>query len=215
MAPNDIDIDLALRKIEQQEVEITQLKHELRLMTLRRKVTPHFLFNSLSVATSLTLQSPKTAIQFLRLLANCYRYLLKYGDELHVPVEQEVKFMEQYFELMSIRHVNSIRLHISDDIRKLKGHPLPPLALQGLLENAIKHNVHTEDSPLDINMYTTRDEINEKWLCLTNARRPLISNDVSSQFGLKYINETFSLLFDRQLITEDNGETFTAKLPLI
>lgn len=215
MTSSDIDINKALRKIEQQEAEINQLKRELHLMTLRRKVTPHFLFNSLSVATSLVLQSPKTAIQFLRLLANSYRYLLKHGDELHVPVERELVFMEQYYELMSLRHVNSIRLTISADAKRLRNHPLPPLALQGLLENAIKHNVHTEDSPLDIDMYTECDDNGEKWLCISNKRRPLISDEGSSQFGLRYINETLSLLFNRQLVTEDNGETFTAKLPMI
>lgn len=102
-------------------------------MKLRRQVTPHFLFNCLSVASSLVLTRPKTAVKFLRGVAEMYRYLLRFGDEYTVPVEQEIAMMKQYFSLMSLRHVGCLRLHVSSDAKRLKGYPLPPLCLQGLI----------------------------------------------------------------------------------
>lgn len=190
--------------------EVRAMKRELRLVSLRRQVTPHFLFNSISVAMSLVLQSPKTAVTFLRHLARMYRYLLSYGNEYHVPVEQELEMMQQFYELMSIRHVDCIHLTIAPEVRKLKKHPLPPLAMQGLLENAIKHNSHTKEQPLDVHLF-----VEEGCLCMRNRIVPLVTKADSTKIGLAYMNETMQLLFDRSIVIINDGETFTVQIPLI
>lgn len=191
--------------------EIEDLRRDLRLMRLRRQVTPHFLFNSLSVAVSLIMASPVTAVKFLRLVAEMYRYLLRFGDEYTVPVEQEMLMMRQYFELMSLRHVDCLRLSVSREARWLKGHPLPPLALQGLVENAIKHNAHTTARPLTVRVAT-----DGTWLMVSNNLQPLVSAEKeSSHFGLAYMNETMELLFGRGIEVENDGKSFTVRLPLI
>lgn len=191
--------------------EIEDLRRDLRLMRLRRQVTPHFLFNSLSVAVSLIMASPGTAVKFLRLVAEMYRYLLRFGDEYTVPVEQEMLMMRQYFELMSLRHVDCLRLSVSREARRLRGHPLPPLALQGLVENAIKHNAHTTARPLTVRVAT-----DGTWLMVSNNLQPLVSAEKeSSHFGLAYMNETMELLFGRGIEVENDGKSFTVRLPLI
>lgn len=191
--------------------EIEDLRRDLRLMRLRRQVTPHFLFNSLSVAVSLIMASPGTAVKFLRLVAEMYRYLLRFGDEYTVPVEQEMLMMRQYFELMSLRHVDCLRLSVSREARRLKGHPMPPLALQGLVENAIKHNAHTTARPLTVRVAT-----DGTWLMVSNNLQPLVSAEKeSSRFGLAYMNETMELLFGRGIEVENDGKSFTVRLPLI
>lgn len=140
---------------QQLRTRVAELERELRLVGLRRQVTPHFLFNSISVAISLVMTSPKTGIRFLRRVASMYRYLLSYGDRDTAPVEEELRLAEQYFELMSLRHVGCLHLTVTPAVRALRGYPLPPLSLQGLIENAIKHNVHTEDEPLAITISTS------------------------------------------------------------
>ena len=187
-----------------------ELIRELKLISLRRQVTPHFLFNSLSVAMSLVMQSPKLAVKFLRLLSLMYRYLLMHGNEYNVPIEQEIKMMMQYHELMSLRHVDSIHLNISDEVLNLKGHPLPPLALQGLVENAIKHNSHTRENPLIITL-----SVQDASLSISNNIAPLISKVESTNMGLAYMNETMQLLFNRNITIINDGATFQVRIPLV
>lgn len=191
-------------------VEVRSMQRELRLVQLRRKVTPHFLFNSLSVAMSLVMQSPKKAVLFLRHLARMYRYLLSYGNEYHVPIEREIEMMQQYYELMSLRHVDCISLEVSNDVKKLKGYPLPPLCLQGLLENAIKHNTHTKEQPLKV--FITKQYNN---LCISNNIVPLVTETPSTKMGLAYMNETMQLLFNRGIEIVNDGKSFIVKIPLI
>lgn len=191
-------------------VEVRSLQRELRLVQLRRKVTPHFLFNSLSVAMSLVMQSPKKAVLFLRHLARMYRYLLSYGNEYHVPIEREIEMMQQYYELMSLRHVDCISLEVSNDVKKLKGYPLPPLCLQGLLENAIKHNTHTNEQPLKV--FITKQY---NYLCVSNNIVPLVTETPSTKMGLAYMNETMQLLFNRGIEIVNDGKSFIVKIPLI
>ena len=197
-------------RIAELEEQLRQAQREVRLTKLRRQVTPHFLFNSISVAVSLIMQSPKTAVKFLRHVAQMYRYLLMYGNEYSVPIKQELEMVQQYYDLMSLRHVGTIQLHISPEVKRLRKHPLPPLALQGLLENAIKHNAHTPDNPLVVKI-----EKQDGYLLISNRIVPLASPNESTHMGLAYINETMQLLFGREIIIKNDGETFTVKLPLI
>lgn len=194
-----------------QSEEIEALRRELRLMKLRRQVTPHFLFNCLSVAVSLVLTRPKTAVKFLHGVAEMYRYLLRFGDEYTVPVEQEVAMMRQYFGLMSLRHVGCLRLHVSPRVRQLRSYPLPPLCLQGLVENAIKHNAHTPERPLTITVDTDGD-----WLTVSNNLQPLVSSAAAStHLGLTYMDETMRLLFGKGIEVDAGSGRFTVRLPLV
>lgn len=190
--------------------EVKSMQRELQLIKLRRQVTPHFLFNSLSVAMSLVMQSPKRGVLFLRHLARMYRYLLSYGNEYHVPIEQELDMMQQYYELMSMRHVDCISLEISADVRRLKGNPLPPLCLQGLLENAIKHNTHTKQQPLKVTIFQHNGYLN-----VSNNIVPLVTETLTTKMGLAYMNETMLLLFNKPIKVINDGKYFTVRIPLI
>lgn len=193
------------------ETEVEKLRRELKLMKLRRQVTPHFLFNCLSVAASLVMTRPKIAVKFLRGVAEIYRYLLRFGDEYTVPVEQEMAMMKQYFSLMSLRHVGCLRLHVSSAAKRLKGHPLPPLCLQGLVENAIKHNAHTTALPLTITV-----DVEDGKLTVTNPLQPLLSQEaVSTHIGLAYMDETMRLLFNVGIEVTKTDTTFRVAVPLV
>ena len=200
----------AIARIKELEQENESLRKEVQLTKLRRKVTPHFLFNSLSVAMGLVMQDRKTAVAFLRDLAKMYRYLLSYGNEYAVPIEQEVEMMEQYFGLMSLRHVDSIRLNITPEVRKAKGYGIPPLSLQGLLENAIRHNAHSKKQPLNVTL-----DVRDGYLIMQNNIMPLVAVGESTKMGLAYITESVRLLYDREIKIENDGNTFTVMIPLV
>ena len=205
-----MELEQAIARIKELEQENESLKKEVQLTKLRRKVTPHFLFNSLSVAMGLVMQDRKTAVAFLRDLAKMYRYLLSYGNEYAVPIEQEVEMMEQYFELMSLRHVDSIRLNITPEVRKAKGYGIPPLSLQGLLENAIRHNAHSKKQPLNITL-----DIRDGYLVMQNNIMPLVAVGESTKMGLANITESVRLLYNQDIKIENDGNTFTVMIPLV
>lgn len=200
----------AIARIKELEQENESLRKEVQLTKLRRKVTPHFLFNSLSVAMGLVMQDRKTAVAFLRDLAKMYRYLLSYGNEYAVPIEQEVEMMEQYYGLMSLRHVDSIRLDITPEVRKAKGYGIPPLSLQGLLENAIRHNAHSKKQPLDVTL-----DVRDGYLIMQNNIMPLVAVGESTKMGLAYITESVRLLYNQEIKIENDGNTFTVMIPLV
>ncbi len=200
----------AIARIKELEQENENLKKEVQLTKLRRKVTPHFLFNSLSVAMGLVMQDRKTAVAFLRDLAKMYRYLLSYGNEYAVPIEQEVEMMEQYYGLMRLRHVDSIRLNITPEVRKAKGYGIPPLSLQGLLENAIRHNAHSKKQPLDVTL-----DVRDGYLIMQNNIMPLVAVGESTKMGLAYITESVRLLYNQDIKVENDGNTFTVMIPLV
>lgn len=200
----------AIARIKELEQENENLKKEVQLTKLRRKVTPHFLFNSLSVAMGLVMQDRKTAVAFLRDLAKMYRYLLSYGNEYAVPIEQEVEMMEQYYGLMRLRHVDSIRLNITPEVRKAKGYGIPPLSLQGLLENAIRHNAHSKKQPLDVTL-----DVRDGYLIMQNNIMPLVAVGESTKMGLAYITESVRLLYNQEIKIENDGNTFTVMIPLV
>jgi LytS/YehU family sensor histidine kinase len=205
-----MELEQAIARINELEQENENLKKEVQVTKLRRRVTPHFLFNSLSVAMGLVMQDRKTAVAFLRDLVKMYRYLLSYGNEYAVPIEQEVEMMEQYFGLMSLRHVDSIRLNITPEVRKTKGYGIPPLSLQGLLENAIRHNAHSKKQPLNVTL-----DVRDGYLIMQNNIMPLVAVGESTKMGLAYITESVRLLYDREIKIENNGETFTVMIPLV
>lgn len=179
-------------------------------MKLRRQPTPHFLFNSLAVAASLIMQSPATAVKFLGHLSRIYRYLLEYGAGYWVPVEKEMDLMRQYYALMCYRYVDCLRLEVSPRAARLRANPLPPLCLQGLMENAIKHNVHTEDRPLRITV-----DSDGKFIWVSNQVAPTGTEENTTHRGLAYMDESMRILFGRGIEVDDAGGTFTVRIPLI
>lgn len=195
---------------ERLKIENESMKKEIELTKLRRQVTPHFLFNCISVASALVMQSPRDAVKFLKSFAQMYRYLLQYGNDFHVPIEQEISMMREYFGLMTMRHIDCLKLEISAKAKRLRHHPIPPLALQGLVENAIKHNSHTPEHPLTINIDTDGE-----YLVVTNKIVPLLSDTKSTHHGLNYINQSMLLLFNKSIDVTNDGDCFTVKIPLL
>lgn len=195
---------------ERLKIENESMKKEIELTKLRRQVTPHFLFNCISVASALVMQSPRDAVKFLKSFAQMYRYLLQYGNDFYVPIEQEISMMREYFGLMTMRHIDCLKLEISAKAKRLRHHPIPPLALQGLVENAIKHNSHTPESPLTINIDTDGEN-----LIVSNRIVPLLSDTKSTHHGLNYINQSMLLLFNKSIDVTNDGDCFIVKIPLL
>lgn len=175
---------------------------------LKHQVEPHFLFNSLSVLTSLVHKDADLAAQYIAQLSKIYRYVLEVRDETVVPLAQELDFLNAYIFLMTVRHNDSInfKIELSDDTRKYTF--VPKSSLQMLAENAVKHNRFSKESPLLVHVSEDREFLK----VMNNLnRRELIEG--SSGIGLENIRKRYEMISDKQVELEETAFTFCVKLP--
>jgi sensor histidine kinase YesM len=193
--------------------EADQLKKEnlqSQLEGLKGQVNPHFLFNSLNSLSSLISDDPDKAEKFLDEMSKVYRYLLRTNEDGLTTLESELQFISSYFHLLKTRYGDGLELQTIIDER-FCGHQLPPLTLQMLVENAVKHNMILKDSPLKILIITT------------NSGRLVVSNNLqrkdrmvsSNKVGLTNIVNKYRLMKQEEISVRDDGKEFAVVVPLI
>lgn len=192
-------------------VEAERLKKEhlaARYETLKNQINPHFLFNSLNVLASLVHKDADQAEQFIRQLSTVYRYILESRDKELVPLEEELDILRAYLYLTDIRFGQSLRV----DIREMApaNKQIPPLTLQMLVENALKHNEVSKANPLKIDIFPENG-----YLVVRNNLQPKNTLPESTGLGLANIQARYLMLCGKEVvITGDNG-FFTVKTPII
>ena len=181
---------------------------ELQLKALKSQLSPHFLFNSLNTISSLVFKDEKRAENFIRRLANMYNYTLKSYNTKLISLKEELDFLTSYQYLLQTRFENKIHcnISISEDLLETK---IPPLTLQMLVENAVKHNQLRAENPLEIKI--TSDE---KYIAIQNNLTQKPNKVTSFNIGLKNINTRYLLLHKEGIIIT-NGQNFTVKIPVI
>jgi len=196
---------LSLIELEKYKTESSQAQ----LQNLKNQINPHFLFNNMSVLSSLVYQNQDKAVDFINQLSKVYRYLLDNKDCELVTLEDELKFIRSYTYLLQIRFEESIHFHIDID-KETERKLLPPMALQILIENAIKHNEISSEFPLTISI-KTQDDV----LIIENNLRLRSQPEPSLKTGLKNIKDRYSFFTDLPIEIIDNTKTFIVKIPLL
>lgn len=231
----------SLTKWRENMLEKEQLKKvnlQSQYESLKNQVNPHFLFNTLNSLSSLIADEPERAEEFVNEMAKVYRYLLQTnrGSETNpnsqsavsrsdvsvssdgelTTLNTELSFIHSYFHLLKTRYGQGIQLDVAineGDITRL----LPPLSLQMLIENAVKHNVIHAGKPLTIEIKSTS---NGHLLVRNNLQRKPTRRVLSNQIGLSNIQARYRLLAQRYTtpleirINESDGY-FTVILPLL
>lgn len=141
------------RALELQE-EITKIKFEI----LKNQINPHFLFNSLNTLSILIKRDSAKAQQFIEEFSKIYRYVLETIEKPLVSLEEELDFCYSYFFLQKIRFGDKISFSINISAEYMNS-MLPPLSLQTVIENALKHNQSSDKSPLEIKIFTKDNNI--------------------------------------------------------
>jgi two-component system, LytTR family, sensor kinase len=201
------------RKWKLATVESEQLKREhlqTQLDSLKNQVNPHFLFNSLNSLSSLIEDDEPKAQIFVNELARVYRYLLQSNDRTLTDLKSELAFIEAYFFLLKTRFGEGISIEVQVN-EESKSQMIPPLTLQILVENAVKHNVISITKPLKINIYT---EGVDK-LVVTNNLQSKTATMVSSHLGLANIASKYRLLSRKEPIIKQTEANFSITLPLL
>ncbi|MDF7814104.1 histidine kinase [Hymenobacter sp. YC55] len=179
-----------------------------RLEALKQQVDPHFLFNSLNTMAALIGEN-EPAQEFLGALANVYRYILLSKKSTTVSLSEEMTFVEAYVYLNAIRFGKKIQVVKDIDPAALQLR-VPPVAVQMLIENAIKHNAINSRFPLRITIRAT-----EQALSVTNTMHPKTVLEKSTRQGLQNIVSRFQLLTDRPVLIDNRGSEFEVVLPLL
>lgn len=197
-----------------QENKVTQQKviaktANAQFESLKNQIDPHFLFNSLNVLSSLIEENPDTAQRFTTSLSKIYRYVLEQKDKELVTVEEELTFAKTYMNLLKMRFENSISYELPEGFDNLEA-KVVPLSLQLLLENTIKHNVVSEQKPLQIKIY-----IENNYLVVENNFQKKDVLQDRKGVGLQNIVDRYSLISERKVVIEQSETFFKVKIPIL
>jgi PAS domain S-box-containing protein len=176
---------------------------------LRQQINPHFLFNSLNVLSGLIGKDVAQAQLFIDEFSHIYRYVLETIEQPVSSLNKELDFMRSYLYLQQMRHGADLTWTVNIPAHLLE-HVMPPLSLQVVLENALKHNIVNETRPLKIDI-----SANSNSLIIRNRLQPKISKGESTGLGLKNLVKRYALIssLTPEFTIENNH--YVAMLPLI
>ena len=187
------------------QIENAQAKYS----ALQSQLNPHFLFNSLNTLIAEIKYNPENAINFTQHLSRVYRYVLQCQERQLVPLDGELEFMESYLFLHRVRLGDCIRCdcQLPDDFCERQ---LPPLTLQLLVENVIKHNSISPGKPMTIRITHEGD-----YLVTSNSIVPKKTKGETSGIGLRNLSARCRLMTGKEIVIEKNETVFTVKTPTL
>jgi hypothetical protein len=187
---------------------LERARAEAELQALKAQVDPHFLFNSLNTLGHLVATDAVRAQAFTERLAEVYRYLLMSQKRELVPLADELAFAEGYADLLRLRFGDALALRVSGDVGPFA--LIPPIALQTLLENAVKHNELSAERPLAVEL-----EIADDAVSVQNVLRPRKLAGQPSKQGLRNLDERCRRLTGRGLEIAKVVGHFQVRVPIL
>ena len=198
-----------LQKISAVENETLRAENiSTRYEALKNQLDPHFLFNSLNTLKSLIDVDDEKAEDFVQQLSVVLRYTLK--NEEVVTLAQELDCVRSYCQMMKMRYGDNLLFDHHIDHEKYDNYCVLPISIQGLIENAIKHNVVSSKQPLTIHIHT--DDNNH--LIVSNKIQPKIGKEEGTGIGLTNLSERYRIKWNENVEIFDDGKIFSVTLPL-
>ena len=183
---------------------------ERQFESLKNQLSPHFLFNSLTALKMLIRDEPDTAQNYVNSLSRALRYTLKSNEKQLVTLKEEMEFMESYLFLIRMRFGENLFINTSINEYYLSFN-LPPLTIQTLVENAIKHNEISKRHPLRIDILSTENES----LIIKNDIQKKITEEDGTGIGLINLSKQFQLLVNKEITIRSENNRFSVEFPLI
>lgn len=196
--------------LQQQAAALQKENNTARYTALQNQLNPHFLFNSLNTLISEIRYNPKNAELFTQHLSDVYRYTLQWQNQRMATLQDELGFLDSYIFLHQVRLGDCIRVrnNLPTEWREMK---IPPLTLQLLVENVIKHNVIHMSKPMIIELYSQEEPPS---LIIRNPIR-LKKNAAPSGMGLQNLSARYRLLCKQDIVIMNGTDYFTVKIPLL
>ncbi|MEZ5016949.1 MAG: histidine kinase [Flavipsychrobacter sp.] len=177
---------------------------------LKSQVNPHFLFNSLNTLSSLIEDDKNMAQDYTVHLSDMYRSMLTFKDKDLMPLKDELEVVSHYMYIQKSRFGDAIQLNVNVSEEVKQQGKVVPLALQLLVENAIKHNIVSQAQPLIINI-----DADKEYIKVSNTLQAKMSKEKGAGLGLVNIRRRYSLLTDRRMTYGMNENEFVVLLPLL
>lgn len=196
------------RKAIEREQKLQEDNLKFKYQNLRNQVNPHFLFNTLNTLSELVYVDAQKADHFIQDLSSIYRYVLENEELDLIDLDKEINFVKQYFNLQQVREGQKIYMEI--DIPDAHGIKVVPVSLQILVENALKHNLKSEEKPLTIKIKKSGDEI-----IVSNPIQKKSILEKSTRTGLSNLKNRTRIITGKELVVNDENNLFTVKLPIL
>lgn len=197
-----------VKEVERKASLMEKQKAEAELNALRDQISPHFLFNSLSILDAIVKDDPEQARRFIRELSGSYRYILEQKTHATVSIGRELEFIQSYLFLLRMRFDNKVAIHVDIPENEREHFKIPPMTLQMLVENAVRHNRMSAEEPLQVRITATGQGISV--VNNVNRRRDA---EPSTGIGLQNIVSRYSLLTSRPVLIERLSHQFSVFLP--
>jgi ligand-binding sensor domain-containing protein len=191
--------------------QLQKEKIEFQFETLKSQVNPHFLFNSFNTLISVIEDNPKVAVEYVERLSQFFRNIVTYREKDVIVLREELDLLDNYYFLQKKRFCEnlSLKLDVPEEIKNSRY--VPPLTLQLLMENAVKHNSISKETPLFIELFVNK----HGKLVMRNNRNGKIKKTESPGMGLQNIISRFQLLSDRTVEIKSADNFFEVAIPLL
>ena len=183
------------------------LSTETKLLNLKSQLNPHFLFNSFNTVIGLIEEDKERSVKYIEHLTDFYRMVLELGDSDLIPINQELELLSAYIHLLSERFGDALELVIPSSFNEFF---IPPMSLQLLVENAVKHNIASDSRPLRIEIKET-----ERTIIIMNGINLRSSVKDSMGIGLENLKQRFLILAQKDVEVRLEGDFFLVELPKI
>ena len=191
--------------VENQQLQAENILNQYEV--LKNQLNPHMLFNSLNTLRSLVREDQDKAQEYIQELSRVLRYTLQGNDSKSVTLRDEMEFVSAYIFLLKMRFEDNLSFDIRID-KQYDDHRLPPMAVQMLIENAVKHNEISDRRPLSIRVYTEGEE-----LVVTNPVQPKLTATAGTGVGLANLAKRYHLLYKCEIQITEN-KYFTVRIPI-
>jgi hypothetical protein len=207
-----VEMIVATEERNELELKLTQLEKEqlnAKYTALKEQLDHHFLFNNLSVLSSLIYESTEKADKFIQDFAAIYRYVLSINRQDLVTVKEELEFIKTYLNLYKCRFEDGFDYQCTI-AEELGNYFIPPLTLQVVVENVFKHNVISKQRPLKMLIETEGDR-----LIIKNTLQSKQDKFDSTQTGQNNLVEKFKLLNCELPKFYSENDQYISQIPLI
>ncbi len=200
-------------EIKEKQLRTLELEKEnavAQYKSLKNQIEPHFLFNSLSVLSSIVHTDVDLASGFIVKLSKTLRYIIEKNEFVLVPLKEELTIIDDYFYLLKTRFNKGIELNINLDEKSIHNIYIPPASIQLLIENAVKHNKLSDDHPLQIEI-----KLDSDYIIIQNNLNKISAVRESTSVGLQNIKQRYQLLSGKEVMIQEMNGYFTVKLPVL
>lgn len=194
-------------------IEVERYKKEsmeAQLEVLKSQINPHFLFNNLSVLSSLVYIDQDKAVEFINQFSKVYRYVIDCNNKELTSLKSELDFIDSYIFLLKIRFGENIIFQLDID-QKYHAHLIPPMALELLIENTIKHNEVSTEKPLYVEILSNTNN----YLIVKNKLQPRNDIEHGTKLGLQNIKKRYAHYSSLPVMVNKNNSFFEVQIPLL